>query len=87
MAPEGVAGDQDDVDREDDAADADAELAVVEEALDRVLAQDDDEDQREVQRVAVQVLEQQDRGLAAVRALAGERPDRAGRRRPGENVV
>src|SRR5579862_6520124 len=70
VAAERVAGDQDDVDRQDQRADADAEVAVHEEAVDRVLGEDHDEREREVERVAVQVLEDEQRGLAAVLLLA-----------------
>src|SRR5262245_1281094 len=87
VTAERVAGDQDDVDRENDAADADAELAIEEERLERVFAEQEDEQQREVERVAMDVLDQQKRALAAVLALARERPDRTARRRRGERAV
>src|SRR5262249_34263597 len=66
VAAERVARDEAHVDREDDAADADAELAVLEERAHRVLTQKHDEDQREVERVAVDVLEDEDARLAAI---------------------
>ena len=58
VAPERVARDQHDIDRQDEAADADAGVTIATERVERVLAEDHDEDQREVQRVAVQVLEE-----------------------------
>jgi hypothetical protein len=86
VAAERVASDQDDVDREHDAAHADAELAVLEERLERILAEQNDEQQREVERVAVQVLDQQQLRLAVV-LLLRERPDRAARRRARKGPV
>src|SRR5689334_1009404 len=80
VAAERVRRDQHHVERQDQAADADPDPAVMEERLDRVLAEDEDEQQREVQREAVQVLEQQQRGLAAILAAARQRTHRAARR-------
>src|ERR1041385_777072 len=52
VAAKRVAGDQHDIDRQDDAADADAGHAVLEERLERTFPEQDDEHEREVQRVA-----------------------------------
>ena len=70
VAAERVAAEQDDVDGEDERAEADAEVACPSrvgepERLPRVVREDDEEDQREVQEVAVDVLQdERERALA-----------------------
>ena len=92
MAAERVAADQHDVDQQHQRADADAELRVARrrvveaEALHDVDRQKDDEQQREVERVAVQVLdEQRPLGLAAV--FVARLADGAGGRVGPERLV
>ena len=53
----------------------------------RVVGEDHDEEQREVHRVAVQVLEDEQEGLALVGPVAGERADRAAGRRARERAI
>src|SRR3954468_22416783 len=72
MAAEGVARQQQGVRRQDEAADADAEMARTRaigepERLDRVATQNDDEHQSEIQKIPVHVLEdEREESLAQV---------------------
>ncbi len=87
VAAEGVARDEDGVDCQDNRAHADAEFAVFEVREDGVVAEDHDEDEGEVERVAVQVLEDHEDAFTAVGARLRERSDGAAGRRTGESAV
>jgi hypothetical protein len=58
MAAEGVSAQEADVDRENEAPHADAEISPAPVRLDRVEGEQGDEDEGEVERVTMQVLEQ-----------------------------
>jgi len=68
VTAERVAGDERRVGEQHQRADADAEVAVLEERDEGVVVEDRDVEQREVERVAVQVLEEHEVRLALVRA-------------------
>lgn len=87
VATEGVAGDEDGVDCQDNRAHADAELAVFEVGQDCVVAEDHDEDEGEVERVAVQVLEHHEEAFAVVRARLRDGTDGTTWWRTGEGAV
>ena len=85
MAAEGVAGQQDDVDDQDERADGDAEMlravrGLEPERVPRIAAEDEDEDEREVEEVAVDVL-QDERQVALARVALARLAD--GAIRPG----
>src|SRR5438552_13133754 len=74
MATEGVAAKQDDVDRQNDCADADAERNLASRWIGEphrfpdINREDDDEAEREIKKVAVHVLHDQgERALAEIR--------------------
>src|SRR6185436_11908962 len=66
VAAEGPRAEHDRVDEEDHRSDADAELAVAEERHDPVVREDRDECDADVERVAVQVLEDEQHALTFV---------------------
>ena len=86
MAAERVACEQGRVDQEDDAPDPDPETAVAEERAEGVVIQDEDEQAGEVQRVPVQVLDEEETRLPAVFSAA-DPADGARRRHREERAV
>src|ERR1700680_92287 len=57
MAGQGVNGKQDNVDQENQAADANAKLPVEKETLDRVVPQENQEKNREIKKIAMHILQ------------------------------
>src|SRR6185295_2908190 len=86
VAAERVAGEQRRIDQEDHAARPDSELPLAEEGTKSVVVQDEDEGDCEIERVPVQVLDDQEPCFAPVPALR-DRSDRAAGRRAEERPV
>src|SRR5436309_2394547 len=86
MTAEGIAGEQSRIDQQDVAADTDAEPAIADERAEGVGVQNDDERDGEVQRIAVQVLDDQETGLSPV-SPAPDADDGARRRRREERAI
>ena len=87
MTAKSVTAEQNDVDREHDCADADAKSIIEPKRLPNVIAQDQNENEREIQKIAVHILhDERERSLAQI--LFARFADRArGRVRPESFVV
>src|SRR5438045_1781265 len=67
MTTKSVATEQDDVNREDDCANADSESTVEPERFPNIVAQDQNENEREIQKIAMHVLhDERKRALAPI---------------------
>src|SRR2546430_11807031 len=68
MTTKSVTAEQDDVNREHDCADADAESIIKPEPFPNVVTQNQNENEREIQKIAVHVLhDERERALAEIR--------------------
>src|ERR1700686_3045646 len=72
MAGQRIDGKQDNVDQQNQAADADAKLPVEKETLDRVVPQENQEKNREIKKIAMHILQNKWKGrFAAIFAIGG----------------